>query len=263
MNPINGVKVFATKAIKNVKADSPTILTALGIVGFVGTCVLVAKETPKAVVDLERAEQDKKSELKPVEKAKILAKNYWPAAATGIGSIACFVGANHISILRVQAAMAAYRMSENRFAEYQDKVVEKFGAKKEESVRTDIAQDHVNRNPAPTDPALIPHGKGGNQLCYDIKTGRYFYSDMQTLKAIVNVLNRQFDCSGGIEYGEGVVTLNDFYDHVGLPTIPDGDNWVWSIEKTGLIEPTFSSMLTDIGTPVLTVDWETEPIFIY
>lgn len=262
INPVSAVRNFAVKTAKTVKADSPTVLTAMGIVAFGATVVLVAKETPKAVVDLERAEKDKNDKLNPVEKASVLAKNYWPAAVTGVSSVTCFLAANHISFLRIQAAMAAYKMSENKFAEYQDKVVEKFGAKKEHEVRNDISSDQMESHNAQLDnPDLIPHTKGGNTLCYDKFSGRYFYSDMQTLRAAVNDLNVEFNADTRFSSGSGVVTLNQFYEKIGLDEINVGDKFLWSSDSTGLLDPDFDSLLTKTGVPVLVVDWENGPVF--
>ena len=51
--------------------------------------------------------------------------------------------------------------------------------------------------------------KGGNTICYDAISGRYFKSDRDTINRAVNELNRQMR-------DDMYVTLNEFYYALGL-----------------------------------------------
>ena len=42
-----------------LKHNAPTILTGIGVVGVIGTSVLTAKATPKAIYILEEKEKEK------------------------------------------------------------------------------------------------------------------------------------------------------------------------------------------------------------
>ena len=54
------------------------------------------------------------------------------------------------------------------------------------------------------------------------------------------------------------VSLNDFYDEIGLDFTKVGRELGWSVDE-GLIEIHFSSQLADDGTPCLVVEYYTPP----
>ena len=97
--------------------------------------------------------------------------------------------------------------------------------------------------------------KGGNTICYDVISGRYFKSDRDTISRIVNDLNRKMR-------DEMYVSLNDFYYELGLDSTKMGDDLGWNIDK-GYIEIDFSSHLDANGTPCLVIDYRVVPIYDY
>jgi hypothetical protein len=70
MNPL-----FA-KVATAISKRSVGILAGIGIAGFVGAMVMVAKETPKANLAIDNATADKGEDLTIKEKAKVYAKYY-------------------------------------------------------------------------------------------------------------------------------------------------------------------------------------------
>lgn len=255
------------KFIKSVTATlskhSPEILTGLGIAGMITTTVLAVKATPKAVALIRDAEDKKaKAQLKagvppkevnekltPVEVVKTTWKCYIPAAATGITSATCLIGAHSVHAKRTAALATAYKLSETALTEYQAKVVETIGERKQKSIKEAIAKDKVDKNPV-TNTEVIVTGKG-ETLCYDTLSGRYFKSDIDKLKKAENELNRRM-------LNDDYVSLNDFYDEIGLSFTKLGDDLGWSITK-GFIELDFSSQLASDGTPCLVLDYRVAP----
>lgn len=239
---------------KAAKKRTPEILTGIGIAGMVLTTVMAVRATPKALREIEE-EKDRQgvTEIEPADTIKVTWKCYIPAAVTGTMSIICLIGAQSVNGRRNAALSAAYALSESALKEYQSKVVETIGEKKERTVRDSIAKDRIDRKPVSTQEVIIT--EKGNTLCFDYVSGRYFKSDREKINKAVNDLNRRMR-------DEMYISLNDFYYEIGLPEIGLGGDLGWNIDK-GYIEPDFSSQLTDDGTPCLVISYLVEPRYDY
>lgn len=241
-------------AIRNmqtaVKKHSPEILTGIGIAGMITTTVMAVRATPKALILID----DKKEELEADElTSKEIIQTAWvcyiPAAVIGTASIACLIGASSVNIRRRAALATAYSLSESALKEYQEKVVETIGEKKEQSIRDAVAKDKIEKNPVSSREVIIT--EKGNTLCYDAVSGRYFKSDIDKLKKAENELNRRMR-------DEMYISLNDFYYEIGLNRTSIGDELGWNIDN-GYIDLSFSSQLADDGTPCLVIEYCVEP----
>ena len=248
-------KSKVTKFFNNTKAAlskrSPEILTGIGIAGMITTTVLAVKATPKAIFLIEE-EKDKleKDKLTVFETVKTVWKSYIPATVTGLLSIACIIGASSVSARRNAALATAYQVSRTALNEYKAKVIETIGEKKERTVRDEIAKDKIEKNPATKTEVIITDS--GNSLCYDALSGRYFNSSIDHIKKVVNDLN--FRMIGGEMY----ISLNEFYNEIGLPSIKRGDDIGWNISRSQ-IELDFSTQLSDDGRPCVVVDYMVDP----
>lgn len=232
------------------RKHSPGILTGIGIAGMVTAAVMAVKATPKALVLIEgKKNEDKIEKLTPVDTVKAAWKPYIPAAVTGTLSIACLISASSVNARRNAALATAYTLSESALKEYQEKVVEAIGDKKERAVREAVAKDRLEKTPLVSKEVIIT--EKGNTLCLDYVSGRYFKSDIDTIKKAVNELNRRMRC-------EMYVSLNDFYHEIKLSPIGLGDELGWNIDK-GYIDPVFSSQLAEDGTPCLVISYLVEP----
>lgn len=214
----------------------------IGIAGMITTTVLAVKGTPKALqlMEMRKVELEVES-LTPVETVKTTWKCYIPAAVTGVASIACLVGSNSVNVRRNAALATAYKISETAFSEYRDKVVETIGEKKEKTVRDKVSEKQIKENPV-TNTEVIVTGKG-QTLCFDPLSSRYFYSSIDKLNRAANKLN--FDINTSPFANDGV-TLNDFYDEIGIPGTATGDGLGWNL-NTGLIEIYPSAQIVEEG----------------
>ena len=257
-------KADVTKFLKNVgrtiSKHSPEILTGIGIAGMVTTTVLAVKATPKAITLLEEKKREKscdilneEAKLTPVEVVRTAWKPYIPAAVTGTLSIVCLVGASSTSLKRNAALATAYKISETALSEYKAKVVETIGEKKETAIRDKIAKDRVDRNPVSKTEVIITDK--GNTLCYDALSGRYFKSDIDRIKKAENAINKRL-------LNEMYISLNEFYDELGLGSTSIGDELGWNLDD-GLIDLDFSSQIADDGTPCIVVDYRVAPKYNY
>lgn len=235
---------------------SPEILTGLGIAGMISTTVLAVKATPKALrlIEKKKEEMDLKDadKLTVAETVQAAWKPYIPAAVTGTVSVACLVGASSVHLRRNTALAAAYHLSETALTEYKEKVIETIGKNKEKTIRHKIDKDRVDRNP-PNDKEVIITGDG-DTLCFDYHSGRYFKTSIDKLKKIENELNSRL-------LREDYISLNDFYDELGLSFTKMGDDLGWNVEK-GLMEFSFSSQLVN-DTPCLVLNYNVEPQYNY
>lgn len=247
------------KAAKTVwlaaKKHSPELLTGIGIAGMVTTVVLAVRATPKALRLIDEKKADIPEENIPrIEAVKAAWKVYVPAVLTGILSTICLIGANSVNQRRNAAIAAAYSLSESALKEYREKVVETIGERKEQAIRDDIAKDKIIKNPV----REVIVSDRGSTLCYDSLSGRYFKSDIEKLRRIVNDLNRRMR-------DEMFISLNDFYCAVDNPDLGPtklGDRLGWNIDK-GYIDLNFSSQLTTDGTPCLVLDYTVVPEYEY
>lgn len=245
-------------AIRNLrtslKKHSPEILTGIGIAGMITTTVMAVRATPKALMLIEDKEEELGvDELTAKETIVSTWTCYIPAAVTGTISICCLIGASSVNMRRRAALATAYTLSESALKEYQEKVVETIGEKKEQSIRDAVAKDKVDKNPVSNREVIIT--EKGNTLCYDAVSGRYFKSDIEKLRKIENELNRQLR-------DEMYISLNDFYYEIGLNSISIGDDIGWNI-NSGYISLQFSSQLAEDGTPCLVLGYLVEPRYDY
>ena len=258
------ITAFATK-------NSPAILTGLGVAGMfvaIGTAVVA---TPKALkaIDAEKERQNKElreeavengyknhpqvDKLKPTEVVKATWKYYLPAAITAAVSTACIIGGCSENMKRNAALATAYSLSETALKEYQHKVVETIGEKKEEAVRDAIVQDKVKANPVKSNEVIIT--SKGETLCYDAYAGRYFKSDIEKIRRIENELNKRM-------LSEHWISLNDYYFELGLKATDAGDDLGWNLNG-GLIDTHFSPVLDDDGNPCLAISFHVAPRYDY
>lgn len=246
---------LARRAGKLTIDNSPSLLTAIGITGVVTTAYLTGKASFKAaeVIRAEQIRLDMYETSHPLEtrdKVELVWKEYIPAVGSAMLTIACVVSANRVGARRTAAVVAAYSLSERAFTDYRDKVVEKLGANKETALRDELAQDQVNRKPVDDRTVIVTPGTA-DQLCFETYTGRYFKSDMETLKKALNDTNYRI-------IRDGYAALSDFYDRIGLPTTEISDDMGWNTENP--FDLHFHGVLDAKGKPCIAISYHVMPI---
>lgn len=232
----------------NLAKHSPEILLGLGISGMVASTVLAVRATPKALKRIEeRKEELETDKLTPMETVKTCWTYYIPATVSGATSIACLIFSNSVHAKRYAVVTTAYKLSEAALTEYQEKVVETIGTKREREIRDSINKDHLDKTPQST--VIITNN--GTTKCLDYHSGRYFTSDMETIKRAVNEINRRM-------VSEMYVSLNEFYDELDLEHTDMGNDLGWHLDD-GLVEVDFSSHLDKTNTPCLVMNYRVAP----
>lgn len=250
------LKEFVKKVAKMAADNSPTILTAAGVTGTVVTAILAGRAAFKTAEIITREEyvtgepMDVRERLEFVKETGLW-QLYLPAVGTGAATVLAVVYANHVGTRRAAAMAAAYTISERTLQEYQDKIAAKFGEKRATTVRDEIAQDRIDANPTATNEVIIA---GGDVLCYDAFTGRYFMSTIETIKRAENEINYRI-------LNELYASLTDFYQEIGLPRTSHSDELGWKTGQKFRIDMTAG--ISDDGRPCIHIQFSTSPIRDY
>ena len=242
--------------------NSPTILTGCAVAGLIGTTIMAVRATPGAMRILMceenlRAKEGTTIPLTKVEVIKLTWKGYIPTVVMGGTTIACIVCAHSIGMKRNAALASLYSITEKTLKEYQGKVIETIGEKKEQKIQDDIAKDKILANPPKSDEIILT-GKG-ETLCYDSLSGRYFKSDIEKIRKAENELNKDL-------LADNFISLNEVYESLGLPRIGLGDELGWSLwidDGDSLVSFTYSSQLTTDGIPCLVLKYAVVPRYDY
>lgn len=227
---------------------SPQVLTSAGVIGVVGTAWLTYRATPLALDTIRFTETAEDRELSIQEKVKLTYRIFAPAVVTGCLTIACIVASNQVSEKRIAALGAAYDFSQRAYKTYREQAKDVFGKEADRKISDSVAQRQVDENP-PTICDTVP-GTLGDQLCYDSFTGRYFRGDMEGIRSAINKINQRL-------INESWVSLNDYFDEIGLERTGIGDSMGWNCDN--MVDIQFSSTLSPEGTPCLVATFLVDP----
>ena len=241
---------IARKTGAKIVQKSPAILTGIGCAGVISTVIFAVRATPKAQLVVDRLKKEHDGD--PIPKAELIknvAPIYIPTGLMVCVTIGCIIGANRISSKRNAVLASLYSASELALKEYQEKVMERIGEKKEREVRDSIAADHLAKYPIHDNEVIIT-GKG-QSLCFDTLSGRYFMSDYEQVRRVENTINRQI-------ISDMWATLNEVYYELGLKEIDLGKYIGWDVDN--MLHFEFSSQVAEDGRPCLVIGYTTQPI---
>ena len=230
--------------------NASTILTCIGGVGVAVTTVMAIQATPKALKLIEEAKEEKGENLTKLEIVKVAGPAYIPTALIGVSTIACIFGANALNKKQQAALMSAYALVDNSYKEYRGKVKELYGEEADDNVKAEIAKDKYDEEKL--------EFEGDEQLFYDNYSGRYFESTKLKVMQAEYSLNRDLAM-------QECVTLNMFYEYLGLEPIESGEALGWS---TGMnmecywqpwIDFNHKKVELDGGLNCIILDFFTEP----
>jgi hypothetical protein len=205
-----------------IRKNSTQILTAVECFGVIGTAVMTAIQTPKAISAIKKKEKEKGEKLTKWETIKAAAPKYIAPAVMATATISCAIGSNVISIKQKTALIGAYTMLNTTFQKYKAAAKEVYGNDADKKIMEEVA-------PKPKGDFAVGEGKireGDIEiLFYDEYKHNYFNAYAADIVNAAYALNRQFIL-------EGEVTLNDWYEFLGQDGIGDqGDNIGWNLNK--------------------------------
>jgi hypothetical protein len=196
-----------------LRRNSSTILTCAGAIGVVATSVMAVKATPKALTLIDKATEEKGEKLTKFEVIKVAGPTYVPTVISGAATIACIFGSNVISKRQQANLMSAYALLDTSYKEYRKKVDELYGEEAGKQVRSEIAKDKYTGDGVLLDDET--------ELFYDFYSGRHFESTKEKVLRAEYMLNRAL-------YVHYSVSLNEFYEFLGLEQRPEYEGLGWS-----------------------------------
>lgn len=214
-----------SKFSTGLRRSSPTILTALGIVGVVGTTVMAVRATPKAL-KLIKAKKDEleTDKLTPMELVQTTWRCYIPSALIGVGTITCIVGIGVMDKRNQAALTSAYTMLNESYKQYRQAAKKVYGEDADNKIHTEMAKD-----------AKVASSDWGYQvynmdmdpaseqlLFYDLTSKKYFTTTMAA------VLNAQYHVNRNLSL-RGDCSLNEYLSFLGVDGVDKGDEVGWDI----------------------------------
>lgn len=237
---------------------APQIATGIGLGLALVAGVRAVQKTPEAVRLIEKKKEEKKDELTVTETVKTVWKCYLPSVIIFIVACVLIIGGQRISTRRAVAAATACSLYETQLKQYQEAAKEVLGDKKEAEIRTQMARNEVTSRPPLSTDDIVSTGRG-NALFYDELSKRYFWSDPAYVDKIFQNLNFQL-------LDEMYVSLNDYWDALGLPTTNPGNLICWCVND-GKIDPSFDVILVASGPyegyPCKVIGFYCEPEYSY
>lgn len=257
MKPIS----LVSKAIQFVTHHSPQILTGLGVVGVVLTCVLAIDGTEKSIeAKNELIKSMKDEEPTQRELAIAIIPNYIPMAVCVGGTVLCFMAANQILTRRNIVLTGLYSMSTAAIAEYREGIIQNFGKNALDKIRQGItrrilsdAENEEKRINPEMNSCFLNTGKG-TSICYDSLSGRFFLTDYQDVRLAEVDINRDI-VSDICRWA----SLNELYERIGLPTIGIGNSVGWNVDH--MLKLHLSSRTMENGIDkCMVIEYDTMPI---
>lgn len=233
-----------------LQKNAPAVLTGLGVTGFVSTVFLGCHATAKSKDAIHHVESN--IQIIPTSKEKILLcwKYYIPTVVTGGLSIACVIGAQSVNNKRYAALASLYALSETAFSDFKKEAAQYLKPKDMEAIKDNLAQKKLDDHPY--SPQHVIKTGYGEHLCFDSISGRYFMTDIETVRRIQNDLNDDL-LQGKVLFAD----LNELYYALGLESIKYGDEMGWDIYQ--MLQIQFDSKLLDDGTPCMVIDYDVIP----
>ena len=221
---------------------APTILTAAGTAGFIGTTILASKATLKVeetiseetalLVKVHEAHEAGKLEDKDALHDKVilytrmttkLAKLYAPALILGTASIVSLATGHGIMLKRNASLAAAYAAVDQAFKTYKKKVESKFGKDAVIDALVSTAEEDLTKNELTMEAIAAVDGVSPYGVIFD-ETNNNWSAD-EDLSMLHLKCQQQY--ANDILQTRGHIFLNEVYKMLGFPHTPAGAVTGW------------------------------------
>lgn len=221
---------------------APTILTAAGTVGFIGTTVLASKATLKVeetvaeetalLVKVHEAHEDGKLSDEDATHDKVvlysrmttkLAKLYAPAIILGVASIASLATGHGIMLKRNASLAAAYAAVDQAFKTYKKKVESKFGKDAVLEALSSVAEEDLTSDEMTVESVAAVNDVSPYGVIFD-DTNVNWSAD-EDLAMLHLKCQQQY--ANDILNTRGHIFLNEVYKMLGFPHTPAGAVTGW------------------------------------
>ena len=221
---------------------APTILTAAGTAGFIGTTILASKATLKVeetvaeetalLIKVHEAHDAGKLEDKDALHDKVvlytrmatkLAKLYAPALILGAASIVSLATGHGIMLKRNASLAAAYAAVDQAFKTYKKKIESKFGKEAVLDALVSTPQEDLTKDEMTLEAVTAVDGVSPYGVIFD--------EDNVNWSADEDLAKLHLDCqqqyANDILQTRGHIFLNEVYKMLGFPHTPAGAITGW------------------------------------
>ena len=220
----------------------PSVLSGAAIAGIVATVWTTYKAAPEVNSALDGAKWDKADKvnanrgngveeisaddvtLNAWETFKAVAPYVWKPAACVAFSATCVIAANVLNVQRLTMLAGAYKLSEKKLHEYEEKAKELLGEKKATELHDEVVKEMRDK---PYDETTVIKTGKGDALFFDAFSGRYFRSSVEAIRTAENGVNQLIAEAGILDRHNKFVEVNHFYDTLGLDDIKFGNDFGW------------------------------------
>lgn len=247
------------------KRNSSLMLSILGAAGVVVTAVTAVRATPKALSLIDEAEKEKGEALSKTEIIVTAGGVYIPSLLIGVSTIACVLSAAVLSRRQQASLMSAYALLNRSYREYRQKLKELYGEDAHKNIVDSIAKEHCEDTHIYCSGAIYnstldvdsEHDPEIIRTFYDCYSKRYFETTLSKVIQAEYHLNRNY-----MLWGE--ITVNEFYDFLGIKGIKDGDGIGWVVNDDFYYWVDFNHRLNvlDDGMEVFMIEMIIEPCSI-
>lgn len=210
------MKINYLKMLKGLKKAAPAILTGLSVVGVVLTSVMTAKCTIKA--------------LEQTEKKDDAWKCYIPAALTAIATSVCIIGTGILNRKQKASLLAAYGLLSSQYKDYIEKNKKISGEDTHKQIMSELAVEKVDENAKIQVPGLYKGTVSGWNT--DDDETKHLFCDAFAKRYFETTISRVCQAEMAVMYAMTsgkFVSINDFYQYIGLTPIEGGDEIGWCV----------------------------------
>lgn len=220
--------------------SSPTILSCIAAAGVVVTAIMAVKATPKAMRLLEAASDEKGEELTKTEIICTVGTVYIPTILIGLSAISCIFGANVLNKRHQATLTSAYALLNQSYRQYRKAAITVYGEDADSKIIAQVAREtYISAEGYSLyHPELDRESE--DVLFYDSYSQRYFNAPM------ASVINAQYHINRNLAL-RGYVSVNEFYEFIGIDGIDGGDELEWSLDElmeSGIIWLDFENVPT-------------------
>lgn len=217
-------------SLNRIAKKSPLLLTCLAALGVGITSILTGIATNKATKIVEQDREHASMNNETYTKKDIVNscwKCYIPATISGGLTIVCIFGANALKNSQQIALASAYNLLSTSYKEYQDKVKDIYGEEVHNNIMESIVADKMDIQAQDLFGSSTLNIRDAEytekrRTFYDKFSDRFFESTLSDVIQSEYHLNRNYCLMGD-------VTVNNFYDFLGIPRIEGGDELGWNI----------------------------------
>lgn len=248
-----------TTIAKVTDEKSPAILTGLAVAGLIVSVGLMYKSAPKIKKRIDDCKEDLKKSLDEKNQeiitdcVKDVAIEAVPTILTVGATTACIIGSNRASAKKIATLSAAYNLTKVAADKWQEEAAKLLKEEGINKVKQAVTGEKVKENveSADIDEDTAEYTGNGTVLCKDEYSGRLFYSSPEAIEQAINELSYRI-------ISEMYVSVNDFYEILGISQTRMGDDFGWNLDDTdkGRLPITLTSALTKNKRPVLFISYD-------